>query len=46
MSYKIDSQKIEHPLLKPLLAELIPFFEERGISFFVIGATARDIILT
>lgn len=45
MSYKIDSQKIEHPLLKPLLGELIPFFEERGISFFVIGATARDIIL-
>ncbi|SHI54696.1 nucleotidyl transferase AbiEii/AbiGii toxin family protein [Flavobacterium haoranii] len=45
MNYKIESQKIEHPLLKPLLAELIPFFEERGISFFVIGATARDIIL-
>lgn len=45
MSYKIDSQKIEHPLLKPLLGELIPFFEERGIGFFVIGATARDIIL-
>ena len=27
------------------MAGLIPFFEERGISFFVIGATAGDIIL-
>lgn len=45
MSYKIDSTKIEHPLLKPLLADLIPFFEEKQIKFFVIGATARDIIL-
>lgn len=45
MSYKIDSAKIEHPLLKPLLADLIPFFEEKQIKFFVIGATARDIIL-
>ena len=45
MSYKISSEKIEHPLLKPLLEELIPFFEKEGVKFFVIGATARDIIL-
>lgn len=45
MSYNISSNKIEHPIIKPLLEELIPFFEERGIIFFVIGATARDIIL-
>lgn len=45
MSYNISSEKIEHPLLKPLLEELIPFFEKRGVKFFVIGATARDIIL-
>lgn len=45
MSYNISSEKIEHPLLKPLLEELIPFFEKRGVNFFVIGATARDIIL-
>ncbi|TDD74998.1 hypothetical protein E0F89_13165 [Flavobacterium caseinilyticum] len=31
--------------MKPLLEELIPFFEKRGVKFFVIGATARDIIL-
>lgn len=45
MSYNISSEKIEHPLLKPLLEELIPFFEKLGVKFFVIGATARDIIL-
>ncbi len=45
MSYNISSEKIEHPLLKPLLEELIPFFEQQGVKFFVIGATARDIIL-
>lgn len=45
MSYKISSDKIDHPLLKPLLGELIPFFEHLGVIFFVIGATARDIIL-
>jgi predicted nucleotidyltransferase len=45
MSYKISSEKIEHPLLKPLLEELIPFFKKEGVKFFVIGATARDIIL-
>lgn len=31
--------------MKPLLEELIPFFEKEGVKFFVIGATARDIIL-
>lgn len=45
MSYKISSEKIDHPLLKPLLEELIPFFKQQGVKFFVIGATARDIIL-
>lgn len=45
MEYKIDSSKISHPLIKPILEELIPFFQEREIKFFIIGATARDIIL-
>ncbi len=45
MSYNISSEKIEHPLLKPLLEELIPFFKQQEVKFFVIGATARDIIL-
>ncbi len=34
-----------HPLLKPILLELTEYFKDSGISFFVIGATARDIIM-
>lgn len=45
MDYKVLSTNIEHPLLKPVLEELIPVFEKRGIKFYVIGAVARDIIL-
>ncbi len=45
MDYKVESKNIEHPLLKPVLEELIPVFEKRGIKFYVIGAVARDIIL-
>lgn len=45
MSYSISSKKFNHPLLKPILQELTAFFKDYGISFFVIGATARDIIM-
>ena len=45
MDYNISSEKLEHPLLKKLLDELIPVFQKLEIKFFVIGATARDIIL-
>ena len=45
MDYKVLSENIEHPLLKPVLEELIPVFEKRGIKFYIIGAVARDIIL-
>lgn len=45
MDYNISSEKLEHPLLKKLLDELIPVFQKLGIKFFVIGATARDIIM-
>ncbi|MDT0649901.1 nucleotidyl transferase AbiEii/AbiGii toxin family protein [Autumnicola edwardsiae] len=45
MSYSISSEKFTHPLLKPILLELNEYFKEAGISFFVIGATARDIIM-
>lgn len=45
MSYTISSEKFTHPLLKPILLELTGYFKEAGISFFVIGATARDIIM-
>lgn len=45
MEYRIDSSKMSHPLIKPILEDLIPFFQEKNIKFFIIGATARDIIL-
>lgn len=45
MDYNISSEKLEHPLLKKLLGELIPVFQKLEIKFFVIGATARDIIM-
>jgi len=45
MDYNISSEKLEHPLLKKLLDELIPVFQKMEIKFFVIGATARDIIM-
>lgn len=45
MDYSISSEKLEHPLLKKLLDELVPVFQKLGIKFFVIGATARDIIM-
>ncbi|GHA38272.1 hypothetical protein GCM10007103_19550 [Salinimicrobium marinum] len=45
MSYNISSEKFTHPLLKPILQELTDYFKEAEISFFVIGATARDIFM-
>ncbi len=45
MDYNVKSTDIQHPLLKPILAELIPVFEEMGMRFYIIGAVARDIIL-
>ena len=45
MSYKITRREMSHPLLKPILKELNDFFNKKAIQFFVIGATARDIIM-
>jgi len=45
MVFKLEIEKLQHPLLKPLLKELLPIFEELNVKFFVIGATARDIMM-
>ena len=46
MSYKISSKKFQDPLLKPLLEELSVHFKHQKIKFYLIGATARDIIMS
>jgi predicted nucleotidyltransferase len=46
MSYNISSDNLNNPLLKDLLKELNSFFGNVNVDFYVIGATARDIILS
>lgn len=46
MSYNISSERLNNPLLKDLLKELNRFFSVINVDFYVIGATARDIILS
>ncbi len=45
MSLNISSEKIDNPLLIDLLRQLTRTFSRIENDFFVIGATARDIIL-
>lgn len=45
MSYNISSDKFQHPLLKPILEKLTVYFSKEEIHFYVIGATALDIIM-
>lgn len=45
MSYNISSDKFQHPLLKPILEKLTEYFSKEQIHFYLIGATARDIIM-
>lgn len=45
MSLNISSEKIDNPPLIGLLRQLNHTFSRIGNDFFVIGATARDIIL-
>lgn len=45
MDYKVSSKNIDHPLLKPILEELIPVLEKKKIKFYIIGAVARDILM-
>jgi predicted nucleotidyltransferase len=46
MNYSISSKDFDHPLLKPILNDLTEYFSSINIKFFVIGATARDIMLS
>lgn len=45
MYLKISSEKIANPLLVELLKKLTDSFNRMGREFYVIGATARDIII-
>ena len=46
MNFNISNDKLGNPLLKDLLKELNDFFSSFKMDFYVIGATARDIILS
>lgn len=45
MSCNISSENLNNPLLKELLKKLTHYFQSIGSEFYVICATARDIIL-
>lgn len=44
MSYNISCDQFTNPLLKELLQVLTGYFKSVDSDFYVIGATARDII--
>ena len=46
MSCNISSEDLNNPLLKELLQKLTDYFQSIGSGFYIIGATARDIILS
>lgn len=46
MSYNISSDILNNPLLKEILVKLSDFFTSIRSDFYVIGATARDIVLS
>ena len=46
MSYNISSENFSNPILKEMLEKLTIFFNSEGSEFYVICATARDIILS
>jgi len=46
MIYNISSENFSNPILKEMLEKLTIFFNSEGSEFYVIGATARDIILS
>jgi len=46
MSYPISSKQFDNPLLKELLVELNGYFASTGMNYYIIGATARDIVFS
>jgi len=46
MSYSISSESLNNPLLFELLEKLTTFFNSINSEFYIIGATARDIIIS
>jgi predicted nucleotidyltransferase len=46
MSCNISGKDLNNPLLKELLQKLTNYFQSIGSDFYIIGATARDIILS
>ena len=46
MSYHILSKELSNPELKDILQALSTFFQSKKIDFYMVGATARDILLT
>ena len=46
MNCNISSEDLNNPLLKELLQKLSNYFQSIGSNFYIIGATARDIILS
>lgn len=46
MSYPISSKQFDNPLLKELLIELNTYFTSKGMNYYIIGATARDIVFS
>jgi len=46
MSYSISSDKFQDPLLKLILEKLTGYFSETNTRFYLIGATARDIMMS
>ncbi len=46
MSYNISSSHFPNPFYKEVLDVLVPFFKQSETEFYIIGATARDIILS
>lgn len=43
--YNISSNQLDTPLLKELLTRLTDFFRQINTEFYIIGATARDLVL-